>query len=148
MKLPAPRAAEHVVGGGVVYSDAADALDGFVSRFDVPFTETQAGKGALPWDHPLNMGAVGSTGTSGGNAVARDADLVIAIGTFATWMLIDGEVQTAMQAAVAVLVLAGLVVVLRDPAAVRGRVEALFRRPDRPPRTAGDEQYYRPYWTR
>jgi 3D-(3,5/4)-trihydroxycyclohexane-1,2-dione acylhydrolase (decyclizing) len=70
-----------VVGGGVVYSDAADALDGFVSRFDVPFTETQAGKGALPWDHPLNMGAIGSTGTSAGNAVALDADLVIAVGT-------------------------------------------------------------------
>jgi 3D-(3,5/4)-trihydroxycyclohexane-1,2-dione acylhydrolase (decyclizing) len=70
-----------VVGGGVVYSDAADALDGFVSRFDVPFTETQAGKGALPWDHPLNMGAIGSTGTSAGNAVAHDADVVIAVGT-------------------------------------------------------------------
>jgi 3D-(3,5/4)-trihydroxycyclohexane-1,2-dione acylhydrolase (decyclizing) len=70
-----------VVGGGVVYSDAADALDGFVSRFDVPFTETQAGKGALPWDHPMNMGAIGSTGTSAGNAVAHDADVVIAIGT-------------------------------------------------------------------
>jgi 3D-(3,5/4)-trihydroxycyclohexane-1,2-dione acylhydrolase (decyclizing) len=70
-----------VVGGGVVYSDAADALDGFVSRFDVPFTETQAGKGALPWDHTMNMGAIGSTGTSAGNAVAHDADVVIAIGT-------------------------------------------------------------------
>lgn len=70
-----------VVGGGVVYSDAAEALDAFVTRFGVPFTETQAGKGALPWDHPLNMGAIGSTGTSAGNAVARDADVVIAIGT-------------------------------------------------------------------
>lgn len=70
-----------VVGGGVVYSDATDALDGFVSRFDLPFTETQAGKGALPWDHPLNMGALGATGTSAGNAVAHDADVVIAIGT-------------------------------------------------------------------
>jgi 3D-(3,5/4)-trihydroxycyclohexane-1,2-dione acylhydrolase (decyclizing) len=70
-----------VVGGGVVYSDAAEALDRFVSRFGIPFTETQAGKGALPWDHPLNMGAIGSTGTSAGNAVAHDADLVIAIGT-------------------------------------------------------------------
>ncbi|MGD8683714.1 MAG: 3D-(3,5/4)-trihydroxycyclohexane-1,2-dione acylhydrolase (decyclizing), partial [Chloroflexota bacterium] len=70
-----------VVGGGLVYSDAADALDGFVSRFDVPFTETQAGKGALPWDHPLNMGAIGATGGSAGNAIAHDADVVIAIGT-------------------------------------------------------------------
>jgi 3D-(3,5/4)-trihydroxycyclohexane-1,2-dione acylhydrolase (decyclizing) len=70
-----------VVGGGVVYSDAAAALDQFVRRFGIPFTETQAGKGALPWDHPLNMGAIGSTGTSAGNAVAHDADVVIAIGT-------------------------------------------------------------------
>ena len=70
-----------VVGGGVVYSEAADALDGFVSRFDVPFTETQAGKGALPWDHPMNMGAIGSSGGSAGNAIALDADVVIAIGT-------------------------------------------------------------------
>ena len=70
-----------VGGGGVVYSDAADALDGLVSRFDIPFTETQAGKGALPWDHPLNMGAIGSTGTRAGNAVAHDADVVIALGT-------------------------------------------------------------------
>ncbi|MEX1294857.1 MAG: thiamine pyrophosphate-binding protein, partial [Candidatus Limnocylindrales bacterium] len=55
-----------VVGGGVVYSDTAAALDQFVRRFGIPFTETQAGKGALPWDHPLNMGAIGSTGTSAG----------------------------------------------------------------------------------
>jgi 3D-(3,5/4)-trihydroxycyclohexane-1,2-dione acylhydrolase (decyclizing) len=70
-----------VVGGGVAYSDAGDALDGFVSRFDIPFTETQAGKGVLPWDHPMNLGAIGASGGSAGNAVARDADLVIAIGT-------------------------------------------------------------------
>ncbi len=70
-----------VVGGGVVYSDAADALDGLASRFDIPFTETQAGKGALRWDHPMNLGPIGSTGGSAGNAVAHDADVVIAIGT-------------------------------------------------------------------
>ena len=70
-----------VVGGGVVYSDAAEALDALVTRFGIPFTETQAGKGALPWDHPQNMGAIGSTGTSAGNAVAHDADVVIALGT-------------------------------------------------------------------
>jgi 3D-(3,5/4)-trihydroxycyclohexane-1,2-dione acylhydrolase (decyclizing) len=70
-----------VCGGGVLYSDASAALDAFATRFGIPVTETQAGKGALPWDHPLQLGPVGSTGGSAGNAVARDADLVIAIGT-------------------------------------------------------------------
>lgn len=70
-----------VCGGGVRYSAAEDALDAFSRRFGIPVTETQAGKGALPWDHPLQLGAVGSTGGSAGNAVARDADLVLAVGT-------------------------------------------------------------------
>jgi 3D-(3,5/4)-trihydroxycyclohexane-1,2-dione acylhydrolase (decyclizing) len=70
-----------VAGGGVIYSDASAALATFVERFGVPVTETQAGKGALPWDHELQMGAVGSTGGSAGNAVSREADVVIAIGT-------------------------------------------------------------------
>jgi 3D-(3,5/4)-trihydroxycyclohexane-1,2-dione acylhydrolase (decyclizing) len=52
-----------------------------VRRFGIPVTETQAGKGALPWDHPWQLGALGSSGGSAGNAVARDADLVIAVGT-------------------------------------------------------------------
>ncbi len=70
-----------VSGGGTLYSDAADALDAFATRFGIPVTETQAGKGALRWDHPFNLGALGSAGGSAGNAIARDADLVIAIGT-------------------------------------------------------------------
>ena len=70
-----------VVGGGVAYSAAEAALDAFVTRFGIPVTETQAGKGALAWDHPLQLGAIGSTGGSAGNAVARAADLVIAVGT-------------------------------------------------------------------
>jgi 3D-(3,5/4)-trihydroxycyclohexane-1,2-dione acylhydrolase (decyclizing) len=70
-----------VVGGGVLYSDASDALDAFVTRFGIPVTETQAGKGALPWDHDYNLGALGATGGSAGNTVSREADLVIAIGT-------------------------------------------------------------------
>lgn len=70
-----------VCGGGVLYSDASAALDTFASAFGIPVTETQAGKGALPWDHAMQMGSIGSTGGSAGNAVARDADLVIAIGT-------------------------------------------------------------------
>jgi 3D-(3,5/4)-trihydroxycyclohexane-1,2-dione acylhydrolase (decyclizing) len=70
-----------VAGGGVIYSDASAALDTFARRFGIPVTETQAGKGALPWDHEMQMGALGSSGGSAGNAVARDADLVIALGT-------------------------------------------------------------------
>jgi 3D-(3,5/4)-trihydroxycyclohexane-1,2-dione acylhydrolase (decyclizing) len=70
-----------VAGGGVLYSDASDALDAFSTRFGIPVTETQAGKGALRWDHPLQLGPVGASGGSAGNAVARDADLVIAVGS-------------------------------------------------------------------
>jgi len=70
-----------VTGGGTIYSGATDALDAFATRFGIPVTETQAGKGALGWDHPFNLGAMGSAGGRAGNAIARDADLVIAIGT-------------------------------------------------------------------
>jgi len=70
-----------VCGGGVRYSGAEEELDRFATRFGIPVAETQAGKGALAWDHPLQMGAVGATGGAAGNAVARDADLVIAVGT-------------------------------------------------------------------
>ncbi len=70
-----------VAGGGVLYSAAEAALDVFARRFGIPVTETQAGKGSLAWDHPLQLGPVGVTGGSAGNAVARTADVVIAIGT-------------------------------------------------------------------
>jgi 3D-(3,5/4)-trihydroxycyclohexane-1,2-dione acylhydrolase (decyclizing) len=70
-----------VGGGGVLYSDASAALDALARRFGIPVTETQAGKGALPWDHAWQLGPLGSSGGSAGNAVARDADVVIAIGT-------------------------------------------------------------------
>lgn len=70
-----------VAGGGVKYSDATDALKNFVERFGIPVGETHAGKGALAYNHPLSLGALGVTGTRGANLVARDADLVIGIGT-------------------------------------------------------------------
>jgi 3D-(3,5/4)-trihydroxycyclohexane-1,2-dione acylhydrolase (decyclizing) len=70
-----------VAGGGVIYSDASGALDGLVRRFGIPVAETQAGKGALAWDHPLQLGAIGSAGGFAANRLAREADLVIAIGT-------------------------------------------------------------------
>ncbi|GAB4347490.1 MAG: 3D-(3,5/4)-trihydroxycyclohexane-1,2-dione acylhydrolase (decyclizing) [Oricola sp.] len=70
-----------VAGGGVHYSGACDALRSFAEALSIPVTETQAGKSALPWDHPLNMGPIGVTGASSANAVAETADLVIGVGT-------------------------------------------------------------------
>lgn len=70
-----------VAGGGVKYSEASDALRAFVDATGIPVAETQAGKGALPWDHPCAVGAVGATGTRAANAVAGTADVVIGVGT-------------------------------------------------------------------
>jgi 3D-(3,5/4)-trihydroxycyclohexane-1,2-dione acylhydrolase (decyclizing) len=70
-----------VAGGGVLYSEASEALEGFAEATGIPVSETQAGKGALPFDHPQEVGAVGVTGTPGANILAREADLVIGIGT-------------------------------------------------------------------
>ncbi|MFC7546513.1 3D-(3,5/4)-trihydroxycyclohexane-1,2-dione acylhydrolase (decyclizing) [Plantactinospora sp. GCM10030261] len=70
-----------VAGGGVHYSGAEDALRAFCDATGIPVAETQAGKGALPYGHPRSMGAVGSTGTSAANALARSADVVLGIGT-------------------------------------------------------------------
>ena len=60
---------------------AGDALRAFAEVHGVPVTETQAGKGALPWDHPLQLGALGVTGSPGANAMASEADVVVAVGT-------------------------------------------------------------------
>jgi 3D-(3,5/4)-trihydroxycyclohexane-1,2-dione acylhydrolase (decyclizing) len=70
-----------VAGGGVIYSEATDALADFVAQTGIPMSETQAGKGSLRYDNPLNLGAMGATGTFGANIMAREADLVIGIGT-------------------------------------------------------------------
>ncbi len=70
-----------IAGGGVHYSDACGALLDFGNRTGIPSAETQAGKGALPYDHPANLGAIGVTGTLGANRIAREADVVIGIGT-------------------------------------------------------------------
>lgn len=70
-----------VAGGGVHYSGAEEALAAFARRNGIPVAETQAGKGALPWDHPCNVGAIGVTGSSAANRAAREADLIIAVGT-------------------------------------------------------------------
>ncbi len=70
-----------VAGGGVAYSQAQDALREFAEATGIPVAESQAGKGSLRYDHPQSVGAVGSTGTTAANALAREADLVIGIGT-------------------------------------------------------------------
>ncbi len=78
------RAAEKpfiIAGGGVIYSEACEALARLVEQTGIPVGETMAGKGALTWDHPQNLEALGATGTLGANILAREADLVIAVGT-------------------------------------------------------------------
>ncbi|MEP9381395.1 3D-(3,5/4)-trihydroxycyclohexane-1,2-dione acylhydrolase (decyclizing) [Nocardioides sp. KR10-350] len=70
-----------VAGGGVIYSEATEAIRAFAEATGIPVAETQAGKGSLPYDHPLALGAIGATGTRAANALARDADLVIGVGT-------------------------------------------------------------------
>ncbi len=70
-----------IAGGGVHYSGACETLKAFVERHAIPVAETQAGKSSLPWDHPLNLGPIGVTGSSSANAVAAKADLVIGVGT-------------------------------------------------------------------
>ncbi|MFL5179258.1 MAG: 3D-(3,5/4)-trihydroxycyclohexane-1,2-dione acylhydrolase (decyclizing) [Microvirga sp.] len=70
-----------VAGGGVHYAEAAETLKRFAEAHDIPVAETQAGKSALPHEHPLNMGAIGVTGTSAANALAAEADVVLAVGT-------------------------------------------------------------------
>jgi 3D-(3,5/4)-trihydroxycyclohexane-1,2-dione acylhydrolase (decyclizing) len=70
-----------VAGGGVLYSGAAAALAAFAERHGVPVAETQAGKSSLPHGHPMAVGSIGVTGTSAANALAAEADVVLAIGT-------------------------------------------------------------------
>ena len=68
-------------GGGVIYSEATAVLAKFIAQTGIPVGETQAGKGALRYDNPLNLGAIGATGTFAANIMAREADLIIGIGT-------------------------------------------------------------------
>jgi len=91
---PAPEALEDAVrlvmtkkkpivicGGGVRYSEAGDELKRFCETFHIPFGETQAGKSAVESDHPYNLGGIGVTGNLAANTLAKEADLVIGIGT-------------------------------------------------------------------
>ncbi|MCT8999753.1 3D-(3,5/4)-trihydroxycyclohexane-1,2-dione acylhydrolase (decyclizing) [Chelativorans intermedius] len=79
--LAAARTPVIVAGGGVHYSGAHEAFRFFVEAHQIPVVETQAGKSALPWDHPLNLGPVGVTGASSANRRCAEADVVIGVGT-------------------------------------------------------------------
>jgi 3D-(3,5/4)-trihydroxycyclohexane-1,2-dione acylhydrolase (decyclizing) len=79
--LAASRRPLLICGGGVLYSEAAEALDQFARQTGVPVAETQAGKGVLRWDHPQCVGPLGAAGGLAANRLAREADLVLAVGT-------------------------------------------------------------------
>ncbi|MFF4508811.1 3D-(3,5/4)-trihydroxycyclohexane-1,2-dione acylhydrolase (decyclizing) [Streptomyces sp. NPDC001401] len=70
-----------VAGGGAVYSGAETALRAFAEATGIPVADTHAGKGAVPWDHPYAVGGIGSTGSYAANELAREADVVLGIGT-------------------------------------------------------------------
>jgi 3D-(3,5/4)-trihydroxycyclohexane-1,2-dione acylhydrolase (decyclizing) len=84
-----------VAGGGVIYSEATGVLRRFVEQTGIPVGETQAGKGSMSYNHPCSLGAVGATGTFAANRVARDADVVIGIGT--RWTDFTTASKTAFQ---------------------------------------------------
>jgi 3D-(3,5/4)-trihydroxycyclohexane-1,2-dione acylhydrolase (decyclizing) len=70
-----------IAGGGVLYASASQELAAFAEAFGIPVAETQAGKSALPWNHPLQVGAVGVTGSLAANRLAQEADVIIGVGT-------------------------------------------------------------------
>ena len=70
-----------ICGGGVRYSEAHAEFQAFAEQFGIPFGETQAGKSAIVWNHPLNLGGMGVTGCSAANEIAKDADVIIGVGT-------------------------------------------------------------------
>ena len=70
-----------VSGGGTIYAEATEALRDLAEATGIPVAETQAGKGSLPYDHPNAVGAIGATGTTAANALAREADVVLGVGT-------------------------------------------------------------------
>ncbi|HTI28615.1 MAG TPA: 3D-(3,5/4)-trihydroxycyclohexane-1,2-dione acylhydrolase (decyclizing) [Kutzneria sp.] len=88
-----------VLGGGVRYSGAVDHAIGFAERYGIPVTETTAGRTLIAHDHPLHAGPIGVTGSSSGNELAAEADLVIAVGTrlqdftTASWSVFSPDVR-------------------------------------------------------
>jgi 3D-(3,5/4)-trihydroxycyclohexane-1,2-dione acylhydrolase (decyclizing) len=122
-----------VAGGGVIYSEGTAALRAFAESTGIPVAETQAGKGSLPYDHPLAVGAIGSTGTTAANRLAAEADVVIGVGT--RWSDFTTASRTAFAAGVTVVnvnvaaadtgKLAGIAVVADARAALRALTAAL-----------------------
>ena len=84
-----------VSGGGTIYSEATDALRRLAEQTGIPVGETQAGKGSMPYDHPCSLGAVGATGTLAANCTAKEADVVIGVGT--RWTDFTTASKTAFQ---------------------------------------------------
>jgi 3D-(3,5/4)-trihydroxycyclohexane-1,2-dione acylhydrolase (decyclizing) len=89
-----------IFGGGVKYSEATETFKKFAEKYNIPFGETQAGRGGIVWNHPLNLGGIGETGGLAANIIAKEADLVIGIGTrytdFTTsskWLYQNPEVE-------------------------------------------------------
>jgi len=70
-----------IAGGGIHYSQATESLRSFAEKHQIPVVETQAGKSALPWDHPLNFGPVGVTGGEPANSICEKADVILGVGT-------------------------------------------------------------------
>ena len=70
-----------ICGGGVRYSEAHEEFKAFAEATGIPFAETQAGKSAIVYDHPLNLGGIGVTGCSAANEIAKEADVIIGVGT-------------------------------------------------------------------
>jgi 3D-(3,5/4)-trihydroxycyclohexane-1,2-dione acylhydrolase (decyclizing) len=95
--LKAARKPVIIAGGGVLYSGATEALRAFAETHGIPVMETQAGKSSFRHDHPLNMGSVGVTGSSASNALAEEADVVLAVGsrlqdfTTGSWALFKND---------------------------------------------------------
>ncbi|BDU19698.1 3D-(3,5/4)-trihydroxycyclohexane-1,2-dione acylhydrolase (decyclizing) [Dyella sp. GSA-30] len=81
MALRAAKRPVLIAGGGALYANASETLRAFVDKHGVPVAETQAGKGALAWDHPLQLGPAGVCGSTAANALLADADVVVAVGT-------------------------------------------------------------------
>jgi 3D-(3,5/4)-trihydroxycyclohexane-1,2-dione acylhydrolase (decyclizing) len=70
-----------IAGGGTIYAEATEELRAFAEHWGIPVLETQAGKGALPWNHPFCAGPLGPNGGIAANTLAREADLILAVGT-------------------------------------------------------------------
>ena len=128
-----------VSGGGTIYAEATDALAAFAEATGIPVAETQAGKGSLPYDHPQALGAIGATGTTAANAAAREADVILGVGTrwsdftTASRSLFDGVFINLNVATVDAFKHAGLPLVADARLGLEALTEALDVTFDTPP---------------